>query len=388
MQKITFQKIIKTIISSSTSDEHSVEISSQAIENGFLKLFPGPGLAIFIYLITNCDEKGYLETNPTIISSYLPDDYELTDINETLKFFEKNDIIEFPPLRQGDYTYRLKLNFDKIEGFLNRGFIPSQPDNIRSTGKKNTYYNKTELRNLVLKNTAPTQQELYQALLTFVPPDDNLEAPLEEIEKWLETFEPELLQELIRRVVKWIEKYDNPPEKAFHYLKGILDDWYQKEIFDYKRLQHFDRLYRETRELASAYGINDWQNVKPVHMEIFLSWLTEGYPLSTALVKYAIKEAFRRKSDGHPSLKYIEDNFIIPWKEARIKTINEARAFLKGNNKTTVKSSRSNKPGSERKKRKNSLSEENAPLKEQEGKLSKANRQEWEELHWDFEDFK
>ncbi len=377
MQKILFKTTIKSIISSPSTDSHSVEISNQAIDNGFLKLFDGPGLAIFLYLITHCDEKGYLETNSTTISSYLPASYTLSTIKDTLKFFEINDIIEFPQVRQGDYTYKLKLKFDKIEGFLNQGYLSSSSptDKMRSNGTPNTYYNKKELRKVVLNKANPSQQDLYQALLTFVSPDENIETALGEIEKWLETFEDKLLQELVRRVVKWIEKYDNPPEKSFHYLKGILDDWYQKEIFDYKRLKHFDQLYRETRELAATYGIKDWQNVKPIHMETFLSWLTDGYPLSSALVKYAINEAFRRKSNGHPSLKYIEDNFVIPWKKAEIKTINEARAFLKRDSSSS---------------RKNSAVSNlvTTSLKKQELTTKNNDRQKWDELHWDFEDFK
>jgi hypothetical protein len=63
-------------------------------------------------------------------------------------------------------------------------------------------------------------------------------------------------------------------------------------------------------------------------MEIFYDWLNDENGINLSIAKFAVKEAFKRKSDGQPSLKYIEDNFIIPLKENDIKNIDQAKQVL------------------------------------------------------------
>lgn len=96
-------------------------------------------------------------------------------------------------------------------------------------------------------------------------------------------------------------------------------------------------MYRETKILAETYGFKKWKKLNPVHMETFKNWISGKNGLNLAVAKFAIKEAIKRKKDGQPSLKYIEDNFIKPWKNAGIKNINQARKFLKNKHNSQQK---------------------------------------------------
>lgn len=359
----------KKVVISNENCRCSIEISDCAIDNGFLLQFPGPSLAIFLYLVTHINDRNTVETNPTIISSYLSNNYKLNCIKEGLKYLEKHDIIETSPGRQGDYTYKIKLNIDQLGRNLyqhEEKYAAKINKHKKNKQMKNTYFNNRDIRQEVLDIKSPARSDLFKAILTFIPPDRNPCKSESSINQWLEDFDTKMIKELIRRVDKWIDKYDNPPEKAFHYLKGIVDDWYQKDISNYQRLQHFDKLYRETRELAKAYGLTEWHNIKPVHMETFNNWLAKGFPLSISVVKLAIKEAIKRKKDGQPSIQYIEDNFINPWKKAEIRTVGQANKLLKKNRSQS--------------KRKNNRKNSTKQKREE-----KNYQDDWNELSWDFE---
>ncbi|MFW6034826.1 MAG: hypothetical protein ACOCRZ_01090 [Halothermotrichaceae bacterium] len=360
-ENITINQQKKIIISGNNSSQ-SVEISKSAVNNGFLKNFSGPGLAIFLYLITHINDSNYLETNPTIISSYISNSYTIDDIKKSLKDLEKNNIIKISPKRKGSYTY--KITIQRINA--RQDFTTKKDTNAKKTIDLKKYFNRTDLRQQVLTTSSPGREKLFLAILTFVPPGTNIEMVETEIINWLNTFDTKMIKELIRRVDKWIKKYDNPPEEAYNYLRGIVDDWYQKEIDDYQGLQHFDQLYRETKELAAVYGFKEWHNVKPAHMETFKSWLTEDFPLSLPVIKFAIKEAFKRKSDGQPSLTYIENNFIKPFKKSGVKNLNNAKSVVY-NKSSSKKYSRANYQT------------------KASGKKAKKKNKNWENLHWDFE---
>lgn len=130
-----------------------------------------------------------------------------------------------------------------------------------------------------------------------------------------------MVKELIRRVDKWLNKYNNPVDKAFPYLTGIIDDWYQKGISSYQELQYFDNLYRETRELAELYGLSKWHNIKPVHMETFNRWLKEDYPLSVDVVKLAIQEAFQRKKTDNPLYSILKKILLFHGRKIKYGTV-------------------------------------------------------------------
>ena len=311
----------KKIKISTANCKYSIEIGDTAIDNGFLRYFPGSTLAVFLYLITHINENQIIETSPTGISAYLPDNHTLEQIKEDLTYLNENDIIDITPMRTGDYTYQIKVNTSTFGA-------KDDLDSKNSLKLTSAYYNKQNIRRKTLSLSEPSRAELFQAILTYIPPEENILALEKTINQWLEDFDTKMIKELIRRVDKWLNKYNNPINKAFHYLSGIIDDWYQKGISTYQELQYFDNLFRETRELAELYGLPKWYNVKPVHMETFNRWLKEDYPLSIDVVKLAIQEAFQRKKDGQPSLQYIEGNFINPWKKNKVRDCNEARKLF------------------------------------------------------------
>ncbi|MFP4017520.1 MAG: DnaD domain protein [Halanaerobiales bacterium] len=381
----------KTSISTNKC-RRSIEIGECAIDQGFLLQFPGATLSIFLYLITHANERDIIETNPTIISSYIPDTYDITDIKDGLKFMEKHDIIEFSRKRGGDYTYQIKIKLHKLSkklGSQNK----SNPENDYSEDYKENYgvdfedskqlnntdissyehnnnhiyYDQRDVRENILNIKQPSRPELFQAILTFVPPSENIGILENNINQWLEDFDSDMIKELIRRVNKWMDKYNNPPEKAFSYLKGIIDDWYQKELKGYEDLKYNDKLHREIREIAGIYGFDQWHNIKPVHMETFNKWLNDDFPLSFQVVKLAINQAIRRKKDGQPSLKYIEDNFIIPMKKQKVRNCDQAMNLLKKNDGNKYNQSYTKKASSSVKKA---------------GNRKKAD---WDDLIWDFE---
>ncbi|MFW6306068.1 MAG: DnaD domain protein [Bacillota bacterium] len=336
----------KTVIST-RSCRRSIEIGDYAIDQGFLLKFPGSSLAIFLYLITHADDQQRIETNTAIISSYLPESYDLDMIDSGLNFLEEQDIIDVSNKRNGNYTYLIKINIDKLTtedppaADEHRQNLDLSTDHHKSNdpGSSNdmnkdylsldcTYYDQRDIRFEILDKSSPDRSDLFKAILTFIPPNENINVLENRINQWLEDFDCAMIKELIRRVNKWLDKYNNPPEKGFHYLQGIIDDWYIKEISDYQDLKYFDQLYRETRELAHLYGLKEWQNIKPVHVETFNSWLQDGFPLSKDVIKLAIQEAFRRKKDGQPSLQYIENNFINPWKKKQVRNCKHAKSEM------------------------------------------------------------
>jgi hypothetical protein len=87
------------------------------------------------------------------------------------------------------------------------------------------------------------------------------------------------------------------------------------------------KLHRETRELAQAYGINSFSS-NTAQLKTFQSWITGEQALSKELALAAIREAVRRKRDGQPSLKYVEDNFINPIKELGINNLGDFKRWL------------------------------------------------------------
>ena len=299
------------------NEQQSVELGRESINHGFLKTLPGPSLPVFLYLITHIDENQSLKTNPAIMAGFLALNRE--NIKEGLKILKENEYIKLNELKKGNYTYEIKMNLDKIVGSC---YFDNKKENKEELkGYRKKVINENELENSDYK----------KALVSFLPEEIDQSLIEEEIEHWLKDFDEKMIKELIRRVNKWINKNNKSSKEGFYYLHGIIDDWYNKEIFAYERLKYFDRMYRETSELAKTYGLKNWYNVSESQMEIFYNWLNDDNGISLNLAKFAVKEAFRRKSDGQPSLKYIEDNFITPLKENDIKNINEAKNVLNNN---------------------------------------------------------
>lgn len=361
-----FVQNIRKIRICNQQEKQSLEIGRSIIDAGVLKLFNGVELAVLLYFLTHLGADNKLQTNPTIISSFLPQNQSLDSINQALNNLADRGIIKISPKRKGDYTYNIKVNLKNLLQISNDIYISRQETSVSIESTSNiidlegsSLFNNIELRQSVLANPNAGRDDLMTALKSFIPPGISRRDINDMLDNWFKDFQLPMIKELIRRVDKWLDKHNNSPEKAFYYLAGIIDDWYSKEIFSYERLKHFDQLYRETKEIAQAYGLKEWQNINPTHQETFKSWLSDGYPLSLSVIKYAIGEAVRRKKDGRPSIKYIEDNFINPLKKNRVKSVDEARSCINKKSRNTNK------------KNKNKV-------------LSSS----WDELYWDFEDFK
>ncbi len=329
-------------------EKQSIELGRESIKHGFLKTLPGPSLPVFIYILTHIDTNQSIRTNPAIMAGFLALDRE--DIKKGLNILKKHGYINLNKEKKGNYTCEIKVNLNKIVG------------TCFNNNENNSKENLDTYRTKVLKKNNLSENDYIKALISFLP--DGIDHTLieEEIEHWIKDFDKKMLKELIRRVDKWINKNNKNKKEGFYYLHGIIDDWYNKKIFDYDRLKYFDRMYRETNELANCYGLKNWFNVSETQMEIFSEWLNENNGLSLSIAKYAIKEAFRRKSDGQPSLKYIEDNLIKPLKENDVKSIEQARKTL--NNNSTQKNEKNTKT-------KNKKSKDNTN---------------WETFEWDIED--
>ena len=314
------------------NEKQSIELGRESIKHGFLKTLPGPSLPVFIYLLTHIDTNQSIRTNPAIMAGFLALDRE--NIKKGLKILKKHGYINLEKEKKGNYTYEIKVNLNKIVGSC---------FNNNENNENNSKENLDNYRSKVLNKNNLSKKDYIKALISFLPEGIDYSLIEEEIEHWMKDFDKKMIKELIRRVDKWVNKNNKNKKEGFYYLHGIVDDWYNKKIFDYERLKYFDRMYRETNELANCYGFKNWFNVSETQMEIFSEWLNEDNGLSLSIAKYAIKEAFRRKSDGQPSLKYIEDNFIIPLKENNVKSIDQARKFLNNNSSKKKKEPKNKK---------------------------------------------
>ena len=319
----------------------SVEISQNAVKAGFLKKFPDSSLSVFIYLITHLKNDNSVFVDPSTITDQLP--YKLKTIIKALNYLEKNDIITILQEKSSgsEENLYIKINLENLileqtNKNLKTTDNNSNNDTGTDAGGTNSDINSTT-------NNLNSRKDLKLALINFIPFDKDKQKVTEDIEQWLKDFEPKQVKELIRRVNKWQHNTNSTTDKAFYYLKAIVKDWYEKEIFSYDRLQYFDQLYRETKKLAKIYGIKP-QNLNSVQMQTFKNWLTEDFALSMEVVQFAIKEAIKRKKDGQPSLKYIEDNFIKPWKKAGIRNKKQAQKVLNSsyNKKENQKENSSN----------------------------------------------
>ena len=342
MKEIQVKKERKVKITSD-SEVQTLEIGKDIIDSGFLNKLTDASLSIFIYLATHITQEKFIELDLSLLSKKIP--YNINDIKNGLEILNNQNLIKLTNQDNKQLIYKIEFKPE---------VKPSQQENnINPPDDRLTY------RKDIININNISNKQLIKALLSFVPPEKNPNSFKNEIDKWIKDFEPSLLQELIRRVDKWLSKHDNSSEaEGFYYLKGIINDWYKKEIYSYKKLKYFDRLFRETRELGKSYGIK-WRNISPAQLETFKDWLTKDFALSKSVVKYAIREATKRKSNGQPSLKYIEDNFIKPWKQAGVKSIKEAKRYLTSKNKK----------------------ENNKPKKE--NSYENTFKKDWDKFYWD-----
>ena len=305
----------------------TVSLGTDLINRGFLTQFPGSSLAAFLLLASKGAEVDTKELSLQELNCLIPGSLE--EVITGLEYLQEREIIVFENLNSNQKKLDLRniSKEDNIYVSLNpSGLMPSQ---------------KNDEPDCTVRN----DNELVKKLLEFFPGQPGSQALKQsrtEISRWCDDFPPALIEELLNRVHKWLEHPQNPHERAHYYLRAIISDWYEKEIFSFEKLQEYDRLYRETRELARIYGFKNYHQLNPIQLETLQSWLKGGQGLSVQLACWAVKKAVKQKRDGRPSLDYIERNYIKPLKDAGIQNTEEAEAFFNKRSKEYHKNKASN----------------------------------------------
>jgi len=305
----------KNIDFTENESRQTVTISDSLLEKGLFREVSGDECKVLLYFLTHRREADLAAVEIPLTAAALGiDSAELKETISSLK--DKSLLSEENSTSKEQSLYRLKLN-----KLLNR---LSKEDEKQSSGPTGA-----ELRREMLNSSLISRQEIAAALISFLPPQQRTVHRREEVKTWISDFELKMLKELVRRVNKWLERQGGGDFMggAFAYLRAIIDSWYEEEITSYEKLQAQDKLYRETRELAQAYGINSFSS-ETAQLQTFQSWISGKQALSKELALAAIREAVRRKRDGQPSLKYVEDNFINPIKELSINNIGDFKRWL------------------------------------------------------------
>ncbi len=349
----------RTISFTGKKASQTVEISGAALESGFFNQLPGNTLIIYLYLLTHQEQENTAVVEKTQLLASL--NLDQTEFSKAIDYLEKRGFLSTG-------------HFGSKEHYLEFTLYPEilKKTTQSNSQKREPEKSSRELRQQVMRAVNTSQEELATALLSFVPANSRNSSLREDIMNWLRDFEARMLQELIRRVDKWQERQGmtSGSPGAFSYLKAIISSWYEEDILTYQDLQEQDKLHRETKELAKTYGIRGG-NLSNAQLKTFQSWITGDLALGQELALFAIREAVRRKKDGQPSLKYIEDNFIKPWQEAGIKTVTEAYSWLK--------KSRQSSPAKQTK---------NSDKQQGEKAGGKSVNYKWQDFYWDYDDFK
>ncbi|MGM0419996.1 MAG: DnaD domain protein [Bacillota bacterium] len=296
----------------SSPASRTVSLGSDLINRGFLTQFPGPSLAAFLLLAGRGADIQPDNISLQEINCLLPGGLE--EIIVALNYLKERGIITLEKLPTGhpltdfsDIDYEEKFSISLHPA----GLLPEHQENNIKCIKSD---------------------EMLGRILEFFPGQPGSKAKAQaksEIERWCKDFPDALLNELLNRVHKWLEHPQNPHERAHYYLRAIISDWYEKDIFSLEKLQEYDKLYRETRELAKIYGFKNYHQLSPIQLETLQNWLNGEQGLSIQLACWAVKKAVKQKRDGRPSLDYIERNYIERLKEDEIKTTAQAEKLFK-----------------------------------------------------------
>jgi len=305
----------RTIDLSENESRQLLTLSDSLIEKGFLRQFSGDETKVLLYLLTHFKQNNEIEIEIPLAAGALG--IEIDDLRKLISNLVDLEVISSSPAA-GENFFKSYLNLDAV---IQQNKEIKNDENNSVTG--------SEIRQQLIKSNSASENEVAAALISFLPPANRNIHRREEIKSWLNDFEIQMLKELVRRVDKWLRRQggSNHLQGAYAYLKAIIDNWYQEEITSYEKLQQQDKLHRETKELAQAYGIRSFSS-NTAQLKTFQSWLTGEQALSKELALAAIREAVRRKRDGQPSLKYVEDNFINPIKELGISNLADFRRWL------------------------------------------------------------
>jgi len=305
----------KNIDLSEAESRQLLTLSDSLIEKGFLRQFSGKQTKVLLYLLTHLKEANEIEVELPLAAGALG--MEINALRNSLSGLAETGIIQ----NQNAENENFFRCFLSLEAVLAKSKEKTPPAESSTAG--------AEVREQLIKSNSASTNEIAAALISFLPPASRNIHRREEIKSWLNDFEPQMLKELVRRVDKWLKRQGGGDhlQGAYAYLKAIIDNWYQEEVTTYEKLQEKDRLHRETKELARAYGIRSFSS-NTAQLKTFQSWLSGEQALSKELALAAIREAVRRKRDGQPSLKYVEDNFINPIKELGINNLADFRRWL------------------------------------------------------------
>ncbi|RCW44121.1 DnaD domain protein [Halanaerobium sp. MA284_MarDTE_T2] len=335
-----FNPYRKNINFTDGESRQTVNIADNFIEKGIFRKLNGLEFKVFIYLITHREQQSeaVIEIPRTAAALGL----KISQLKYALSELEDKSIIS----EGGEKTRSLKTYFIHLDVLLSAEPQPKKEDDVPQ-------HKGRELRKEIIRSNKVSKNEIAAAIISFIPPDSRSRYRRDEINGWLEDFELKMLKELVRRVDKWMDRQGGSDymQGAYAYLRAIIQSWYEDEITSYEELQEQDRLHRETKELAQAYGIRR-SDLNTAQLKTFLNWITGSQALSKDLALAAIREAVRRKRDGQPSLKYIEDNFINPIKELGIKNRAEFKRWLeKEMNSSPAQNSGNNNSGSSKTKK-------------------------------------
>lgn len=348
-------------------------LGDSLIEKGFLRNFSGNESKTLIYLLTHLKNENKIEVELPLAAGALG--FEIKELENYLKSLNQKGIIN-NLIEEQENSFSCFLS---LKAYLSKRIESEEKSESQTTSK-----NGAEIREQLINSSSASENEIAAALISFLPPANRNIHRREEIKSWLNDFETPMLKELVRRVDKWLKRQGGSDhlQGAYAYLKAIIDSWYQNEITTYEELKEQDKLHRETRELARAYGINSFSS-NTAQLKTFQQWLTGEQALSKEVALAAIREAVRRKRDGQPSLKYIEDNFINPIKELGIKSLADFRRWLQ--------KEMDHKPSEPDKRDKDSQkSEEKESKNKKEKKKSKDNddNYKWKDFFIDFDKYK
>jgi len=314
MKKIYYKKNIDL---SEPESRQLLTFGDSLIEKGFLRQFSGDETKVLIYLLTHLKEDNEIEIELPLAAGALG--LKIKNLRKIISNLAVTGIIN-RETAEGESFFNSYLN---LKAVIEKKEESEQFTNVSTAGAG------SEVRKQLINSNSASENEIAAALISFLPPNNRNIHRREEIKSWLNDFENKMLKELVRRVDKWLKRQGGSDhlQGAYAYLKAIIDNWYQEEITTYEKLQKQDKLHRETKELARAYGIRSFSS-NTAQLKTFQSWLSGEQALSKELALAAIREAVRRKRDGQPSLKYVEDNFINPIKELGISSLADFKRWL------------------------------------------------------------
>jgi len=305
----------KNIDLSEAESRQLLTLGDSLIEKGFLRQFSGDETKVLIYLLTHLKKDNEIEIELPLAAGALG--LKIKNLRKIISNLAVIGIIS-QKAAEGENFFSSFLN---LEAVIKQKEETEQFRNNSAAG--------SEVRQQLINSNSASEKEIAAALISFLPPANRNIHRREEIKSWLNDFETPMLKELVRRVDKWLKRQGGSDhlQGAYAYLKAIINNWYQEEITSYEKLQKQDKLHRETKELARAYGIRSFSS-NTAQLKTFQSWLSGEQALSKEVALAAIREAVRRKRDGQPSLKYVEDNFVNPIKELGISSLADFRRWL------------------------------------------------------------